>query len=431
MFKTEFLNQYLAMVEETESPRLFHVWAAIGAVSASLGRRCWFPFGPMVIFPNQYILIVGTPGTRKSTAASIMKRALRHSTGVRFAPGDTAGQRQGLVEAMKGSDVQKQFLDAVEVNFRDDSLSGLTLDQFSQITDMPESEEAAFIAKADKHHLSVVASEFSQFIGQNNHQMLDFLTQMWDGDDYQYKTKQGEVNLRNPLLNIIGCTTPSSIANSMPPAVVGQGFLSRMILVYGQRKYKEVPRPQAPEQHLVDSVHQTLNNIYYNMHGPFDESDEARDYSISLYGLPLSISDARFGYYAERRYTHLIKLAMTLAAMDGTQVIEKHHYEEAHRILRATEVGMPDALGEFGMNPLAAVKQGILELVRESGWLYMEQIQSSFHREANAKDIGEAINELRSGKQIHLQQAKDGGITVHAVYNKIDTEDEMAKLLAI
>ena len=44
--------------------------------------------------------------------------------------------------------------------------------------------------------------------------------------------------------------------------------------------------------------------------------------------------------------------------------ITRDDYEEAHRILRATEVGMPDALGEFGMNPLAQLKQEILESLR-------------------------------------------------------------------
>jgi hypothetical protein len=360
----------------------------------------------------------------------MMKRILKQSTGVRFAPGDTAGQRQGLIKEMKGDDEQsKEFVDAVELNARDDSILGMSIHDMAGITNVPESELAMEIAIADKHHMAVVASEFSQFVGQNNSQMLDFLTQMWDGDDYEYSTKAGRTELKNPLLNILGCTTPSSIASSMPAAVVGQGFLSRMILVYGARKYKEVARPVAPSLELVDSVKDTLNGIYYERNGAFDETPEAREYSISLYGFPLEMSDSRFGYYAERRYTHLIKVAMCLCASRGVQTIEIGDYEQAHKILRATERGMPDALGEFGMNPLAAVKQSVLEYVRSVTNIPLPVLQAGFHRECRPSELTEVINDLMRVGQVKSIQGKDGIMMIHAVITREDTEDAMLKLL--
>lgn len=431
MFSTPYLNAYMRMVEDTESPRLFHLWSAISALASSLGRRCWLPFGPMNIYPNHYILIVGTPGTRKSTAASMMKRILKDSTGVRFAPADTAGQRQGLVAAMQGnSEQQKEFINAVELSARDDSLLGLTLDDVANITNIPDSDEAAAVAGADKHHIVVVASEFSRFIGQNNIQMLDFLTTMWDGDDYEYQLKSSQTILKNPLVNMIGCTTPASIALSMPPAAGGQGFLSRMILVYGARKYKSVPRPQVPPLEYVDSVRGVLSDVYYQRNGPFEETDDARAFSESLYDKPLGITDSRFGYYAERRYTHLLKLAMCLCASRGSHVICKDDYIEADRILTATEIGMPDALGEFGLNPLATVKQSILDHIRKSAVIPLSVLQASFHRDARPREIMEVVNDLKNTNQIRLTQMPDGQLVVRAVYQKENTEDSIIKLLS-
>jgi len=118
-FETAYLNEYLRMVEDTESPRIFHIWAAVFAVSAALGRRCWLPFGVFDVYPNHYILLVGTPGTRKSTAASLTRKLLKASTGVRFAPADTGGQRQGLINALFGEESQaKEFLGDVELGSR-------------------------------------------------------------------------------------------------------------------------------------------------------------------------------------------------------------------------------------------------------------------------------------------------------------------------
>lgn len=419
------------MVEETESPRIFHIWSAVFAMGAALGRRCWLPFGVFDIYPNHYILLVGTPGTRKSTAASLSRKLLKASTGVRFAPSDTGGQRQGLINALFGEESPaKEFLGDIELGSQENTIMSLT--QLEQITNEPEEEHAIFISEADRHHLAVVASEFSRFIGQHNLSMLDFLGEVgYDGESYEYLTRQTNVQLKNPLMNILGCTTPTMLNNSMPPAAGGQGFLSRMILVYGTRKYKQVPRPQAPSVELVERVRGRLNTAYHRLSGAFDETPDGRDFSESLYGYNVEISDSRFGYYAERRYTHLIKLAMCLAASRGDSIITRADYEEAHRILRATERGMPDALGEFGLNPLALLKQEILEQLRATqGPLTMEQIVAMFHRDARSREIAEVINDLLKMGQVKMSQLPSGQRVISATHRKGDTEDDMMKLIA-
>lgn len=429
-FKTPYLNDYLEMVEDTESPRIFHIWSAIFAISASLGRRCYLPFGTFNIFPNHYILLVGTPGTRKTTAANQGKKVLKAATGVRFAPSDTGFQRQGLIVALQGGeDESKEFLGALEVGSKDNTLMSLT--QLEEITNTPEDERAQFIDKADKHHVAIVASEFSRVIGQSNLAMLDFLGEVYDGEDIEYQTKQTHVKIKEPLINLIACTTPVSISNSLPPQAGGQGFLSRIILVYGARKYKQVPRPTAPPVELISRVKDVLDTAYYQLSGGFTESADALEYCNELYQYGIAIADSRFGYYAERRFTHLIKLAMCLAASRGEMHIVKQDYEEAHRILVATERGMPDALGEFGMNPLAMLKQEILEQLRATqGPLTLEQIVAMFHRDARGSEITEVVNDLIKTGQVKMNQLSSGVRVISAVFTKQNTQDAMMLLLA-
>lgn len=362
---------------------------------------------------------------------SIMKRQLRKATGVRFAPADTAGQRQGLVEAMKGKDEPKEFLENVELAVAENSLAGLTLDDIAEVTDNPgdDSDLVHFVSAADKHHLMVTATELSRFIGQNNLQMLDFLVTMWDGEDYEYQTKGGLTILKNPLVNLLACTTPTSLNHSMPPAAGGQGFLSRMILVYGSRKYKPVPRPIEPSQESVDAVRQGFNRSYFELAGEFRETPEAKAYCESLYNFQLEINDPRFGYYHERRQDHLIKLAMALTASRGYTVIDKSDYEEAHKILRATEKGMPDALGEFGMNPLAALKQNMLEFIRTRGSVKVDELRAVFHRDSRAQEFMEAVNDLSRMNQVSMAQTPTGHSVLMARGGKSNAEDSMIKLL--
>src|SRR3990172_5559706 len=72
--KDDLFDLYFKYVEGTEPPAVFHRWSIVGCIGAYLGRQMWLPFGGSRLFPNQYIMFVSDPGTRKSTA---IKRAAK------------------------------------------------------------------------------------------------------------------------------------------------------------------------------------------------------------------------------------------------------------------------------------------------------------------------------------------------------------------
>lgn len=97
----------------------------------------------------------------------------------------------------------------------------------------------------------------------------------------------------------------------------------------------------------------------------------------------------------------------------------------------ATEIGMPDALGEFGMNPLAVVKQELLEQLRAAqGPIDMQELVALFSRDAKSRDIAEVISDLRRSGQVYTTQQANGSFVVGAKLNKANVEDGMMKILA-
>src|SRR5262245_35982101 len=123
IYNNDFLNLYMELVEHTESPRVFHVWSALTGVAACMGRKTWLPWVDGQLFSNVYVLLVGSPASRKSTAMKIMEKRLKKSTGVRFAQDDCGGKRQGLVSAMVGEEddpdienVQQQIEDLMKAD---------------------------------------------------------------------------------------------------------------------------------------------------------------------------------------------------------------------------------------------------------------------------------------------------------------------------
>ena len=187
----ETIRKYLRYVADTEPPVLHHIWSLVGVMSANLGRRCYYELGCLTIFPNQYILLVGDPGVRKSTAMGYAKRFIKNNSRIRIAPDDTGGQRQGLISAMLGEGMDDDFVEELLT----EGLGELDSSDIA-VPIRPHSD--------DRHTMFVYASEFASFLGQSSYELIVFLTKTWDGEDHNYTLKNSKCILEKPLINLLG-----------------------------------------------------------------------------------------------------------------------------------------------------------------------------------------------------------------------------------
>lgn len=70
----QFPNWIQAIVQahpNSPLPERYRKWSAISAISGALGRKCWYDWGPYVVYPHQYIVLVGPRGIGK-TASMIL-----------------------------------------------------------------------------------------------------------------------------------------------------------------------------------------------------------------------------------------------------------------------------------------------------------------------------------------------------------------------
>jgi hypothetical protein len=361
------LTKYLSYVEQTAAPRIFHVWSAMLGVSACLGRKVYFDFDIEHIYPNIYAILVGPPAVKKSSSFNLMGKLLRRGTKVRFAPKDTAGQRQGLMAAIANQldteEIKNDLLDSISESARNAAfnLSG------NQEIDMLSAIGNINIDLRDPHSMFVLASEFTSFTGINNFEMLTFLLEMWDGASYDYRLRNTAIVIKDPLLSMIAGATPTNLSECLPKSAIGQGFMSRIILVYANRQH---PAPFMPKlkKELEDDLIRAYSHIFNDLAGEIKMTSEALTL-FEKYGNHSHVpADPRFVYYSERRFAHLLKLAMCLAASSERKDfrIDAIDVEEAHTILAFTEKDMPDALGEYGLSPLAHAKQRLFEFINLS-----------------------------------------------------------------
>lgn len=333
-----FYQTYFKYIGETEAPLVFHRWAITSAVAAMLGRQVSFPFGHLTLYPNMYNVIVGSAGTRKSTAISIASKLISKAGYVDFAP-DKCSKEQFLQSLGKMADPVDEFGNPIDL----EDLLDMTLET--------------------KSELFIDADEFSDFIEHGDTGFITMLTKLWDcKDKYLHpKLNSDDVEVKNPCVNILAGTTTEGFAMAFPPEVIGLGFTSRLMFIQAEASNVRIPWPKPPSEELQGELIDWLRAMQNNIKGEFTVSPEAKLILEECYTKWPPLDDMRFAHYSTRRFTLLLKLCMTLAAMDMSMVVLPKHALQANTMMHYAECRMPKALAEYGKSKNSEQQAAILK----------------------------------------------------------------------
>lgn len=388
--KNSFLELYLKYTEDTESAKIYHLWSAISSIGATMSTNMYLPFGPFKIYPNQYIILIGPPGAKKTSAINIAKRLVKKYSSVAFAPDDTGGQRQGLISAISELAEKANSSNELKEFFENFDTLGTQKDKLAPT-------------------LYAVAEELRSILGSTSEDTLTFLIRMFDCASYTYKLKDSEITIEEQLLSILAATTVDQLNIILPFAAIGQGFSSRLILAYAHLPYKEIPWPEP----LDENIEKELGKVYKfvsKMKGHFIPTSEVKDYVAQVYKEKPVIADSRFQHYNQRRQTHLFKVAMALCAMECRAELKVSDFETANRILKVTEGYMPDAIGEYGLEPLDRSKQRIIEFIKSYANADIDYgtLRTSMCSEMPVWHFRKAMDELVTANKLNISETATG-----------------------
>ena len=346
---TALFDKYFAFVEETEPPLVFHRWSLLTGLSALLGRQYYMPFGDSNIMPNMFVMLIGDPGTRKSTAIKTSKRVLSTAGFDKYAHQRTSKEKFLLdLEGIEDDTGTVSANSAMSNLFGDCYVGG------------------------EPKQVYIVADEFNEFVGSGNLEFLSLLGSLWDWDDpnqpfsQRLKTSRS-VSIYQPTLSILGGNTHAGFAEAFPPQSLGQGFLSRLLLVYGEVSGKKIAFPKKPSDSIRDELTSTLIEIQQTVQGPATFTRQAVNMLETIYRTFVGLDDARFKHYSTRRHTHLLKLCMLTSASNMRTEIQAPDVLFANTLLSFTEHKMPLAMGEFGKSKNADVAARLLAVMAEAG----------------------------------------------------------------
>lgn len=420
---TPFINDknifelYLDYVEDTEAPIQFHRWSLIAAVGATLGRNFWLPFGTSRIFPNQYIMLVGSPGTRKSTAIKGVKKILARSGYDTFGADKTTKEKflldlEGLPETY-GADYagtgnsRRGRGGGNETTSPYDVLKNLTFEDNTPILDRVPRE------------VFVCADEFNEFTGSGNLDFFSLLGALWDWDDengtYTYRLKNSKsLSIYQPTISILGGNTHTSIQSGFPGESIGQGFMSRLLFIHGEPSGKKISFPKTPPEELGERISRYFTEIRQEVNGPATLLPAAERALDTIYRTWQELEDYRFRHYSTRRFTHLLKLVLVCAASRKSKVIDIPDVLLANTFLTHAEHYMSKALGEYGKSRNSEVAQMIMTKLYEAKKpLNHAEIYKLVRRDLDKKEtMTEILISLQQAGKIQWNQESGGFLPI-------------------
>ena len=295
-------------------------------------------------------MLIGSPGTKKSSAIKIGAKLLKQAGYNTFAAKktrqekfllDMAEQSERLAGDVNGSDILDQNLWGDDPN------------DISSIEGRPPAE------------IFVAADEFNNFIGLGNTDFISILGELWDHEGvYDYKLKNSKsVYIPDPTVSILGGNTPTGFAQAFPTESIGQGFFSRILLIYGEPSGVKHTFPPPPDIELQEEIIGLLHHIKQELIGEIKISPTAKDLIHTIYHTWADLDDIRFEHYSNRRLTHLLKLCLVVAASRVANEIGEQDVIYANTLLTFTEQLMPKALGEFGKAKNSAITHKVMTAI--------------------------------------------------------------------
>ena len=377
---TPMLKAIIKLAENQEAADFSYLWAGLSCLAAQLARNVYIPFGNGKIYPNLYIMFVGDPGKRKSTAIKDLKKRVK-AAGYQNICGDKVTMQKYLLDL---AGVGEGSID--DSNIADFNL-GITL------------------GTNDSVESYINQDEFSDFIGINNYPFISLLGNFWDIDEpYVYRTKGGQsIEIPSPIVNILGATTPSQFNTIFPPAISEQGFLSRLIIVNIPESKRKIARPLPSDETVIEKVVAGFKAVR-KLSGELVMSDAVWDKLEEIYLTWKPVEDTRFAHYSTRRHTQLLKLCILMTCSRMTIEMSVDDVILANTLLTYTEHFMPQALGQFGKNKDGDVSSKIISYLRSNFPIAKSagEILIPIGTETTLKDLPMILNNLVVSDKIVL-----------------------------
>jgi hypothetical protein len=374
-----------------ESPAHFITWPFLFMVASCLGRKVHLQELNVGIFPNIYPIIVGPPGVGKSFPTNIMTKVLASLTEI-ARDGKTPQATVCITPSCVTLEALYDFIEAA-----------------TRAVEAPPKSGKFY------HHASVsfaLGDEMGLLFKNKDatNDLISFLIAGFDCGSFDYKTKKsGSATIKNMCINFLGCCTPTWMARSMSSDMIGEGFASRCIFIWGEEERQITTRIHiSPDQvAAMEDLKKHFANLA-KLQGQVTETDEAFKFFDDWYHdfkrNKIRINhDKKLDYYYKRKKLLMQKIAMLVHFSERYDlVLTVDDYKNALMLLNGAELDMHKALSMSTRNPLAAIAEQIKKVIYSHKLASSNRILAECFDGGNHDEIEAAKKYLVDTQQIEL-----------------------------
>lgn len=375
-----WLTAYMEYTADTESPAIYHYWVGCALISAATKRQVCLDLNMFKVYPNIYVILVGPSGARKSIATSI-----------------------GI-----------QIADQVGIKKFSDKITGAAL-----IRDLSASVEKSITQTTNglgiggaeielRSPMMIYASELGVFLGHDAYGsgVIADLTDLYDCGPQWKKTtiSRGDEVIPGPYVTMLAASTPQTLKDTIPPGAVGQGFTSRILFIWGDRRRRRVPIPLWGVGHamLKSNLIADLKHIS-RLRGDFKFSEDGlkmyeRDY-FAAQEPEEEYEDERLRNYASRKHIHTLKLAQicSLANKDDL-TITAYDWETAADAIKWLDRGLGNVFAGHGAannsQDVIRVYKQVQSATAATGYVSYPDLLKRNYSYLNIQDFGSVMQTL-------------------------------------
>lgn len=402
-FPNGFIQAFLEYSKNVGAPERFLLWSAISGVSAALERKTWVHYnGIQVIYPNLYVMLIADSGiAKKSTATRPIMEIIGGVDGV--SKMSTVMSGASLVNQLSEAGNAKTF-DFGGIKYKNSSLFAFSSE--------------AKVTIGGKSGLEGVQELLTDLYdcGRTN---IWSEKNAWD----KQTLSGGKIEIFNPCLNFLACSTPSWLNDSIGRSGIEGGFASRVLFI--NQKERVDDSGWLDEEELTDKpddirklLIEDLNSIN-KLQGVYKT---AKGWKEAYNSIKIDTNDkmdmgGEMKAYYSRKMWHLIKLSQVLAADQSNELIlTPDHLNAANELLMKIEPDMYSAFSMQGENKQLASLTFCWELIRRKKQWLRQGILAVVFKHASSAQLDDHLRTLIAMGKINVIFRKD----LPSIYEVID-----------
>jgi len=364
-----WIETYVKRVSSaTESPAVYHWWAATTAVAATLKRHIWVDRATYKLYPNLYTVLVGPPAIGKSNALYIAVQVLREAKTVNMLS-DRLTMEFVLEKLSKGFPVMA-----------------------------PGAQPGALKLGSESAAL-LVSSEMSVFITASQFSLMA-LADLWDSKEgtYGYGTRgKGEWNVDSPCLSLLAGSAQEWLVKSIPADAVGGGFTRRVNFVFANQAERRLARPSLNGfRNHFDLVEDLQKMSLLRGEVKLDKGAQDRFDKYYETSKPGDFDDQATAVYKSSKWANALKVAMCLSASRGDDlIISEADWIRAENMVDKVASDLKYVFRAVGESELTAAGDKILKLLELKGFATKQEILFYCWRDVTAEDLDRILVTFR------------------------------------